>query len=309
MVFHAGRHVAGSLPDQAWRWGEFGVDVFFVVSGFVMMVAVPTGAGVREFAWRRAVRILPMYWLATLSMAGLLLAAPHLFSSAVLTPQHFVASLLLVPHHSPATGEIVPLLVPGWTLSYELYFYAVFALFLRCRAGWRVLGVAGVLLLFAVVGAWFQGHAIGEFLHRDIVWEFVLGLIAGALWLRGRRCDVRLAWPLAWLAMTAIAMFAGADAAPWRLAIVGGASLLLVWAVASARSPRALAALGDASYSLYLLHPFVVGAVWFAWQRLGLGIPYGFIAACVCASTIAGWVAWRLIEAPMTRRLRSVVPA
>jgi exopolysaccharide production protein ExoZ len=313
VVFHAGRYIAGAVPEAAWRWGEFGVDVFFVVSGFVMMVATPPGAAWRVFVARRAIRVLPMYWLATLLMALLVwLPPPGLFVSAVLTASHLLLSLGLVPHYSPTLpGEIVPLLVPGWTLSYELYFYLVFALFLRFSPPRRVLAVVATFLLIAAMTAAFGDGALAVFARRDLLLEFVFGMLVALAWQRGWRCPAVAAWPVALAAGVLLAIFATPST---RVAVAGLAGAVMVWALASApaarRAPgRALEALGDASYSLYLLHPFVVGTVWFAWQRLGAGNAIAFTALCLAASALAGWVAWRLVEAPVTRALRAVVPA
>ena len=309
VVYHAGRYVTETLPPAAWRWGEFGVDVFFVLSGFVMMAAVPRDAGRFEFARRRAIRILPMYWFATLLMVALLLAVPWLFATAVLAPAHFVLSFLLVPHYSPASpGLIAPLLVPGWTLSYELYFYLVFVLFLRAPDAVRVIGAAAVLLALFLLGRVLPPAAGSEFLAQPLVFEFVFGLAAGAAWRRGWRCPRGAAWPLftvaaAWL------VFASTPA--WRVPSAGVAGLAMVWALASAdvrgATRRTLVALGDASYSLYLLHPFVVGLVWLVWQRAGVGGIAGaiaFVALCLIWSALAGWLAWRTFELPVTRALR-----
>ena len=93
----------------------------------------------------------------------------------------------------------------------------------------------------------------------------------------------------------------------------GIAGLAMVWALASVelrgRAGTALVALGDASYSLYLLHPFVVGAAWIAWQRIGVpGTPgaLAFLAACMASAAATGWLAWRFLEAPVTRALRRI---
>ena len=310
VVFHAGRYIAGAVPDAAWRWGEFGVDVFFVVSGFVMMVATPPHATWRVFVTRRAIRILPMYWLATLLMAALVLLAPQLFVAAVVTPAHLVQSLLLWPHYNPGLpGEVAPLLVPGWTLSYELYFYLVFALFLWLAPAARVLAVAAVLLLAAAMAQAVAPSATADFLARPLVFEFVFGMAAARLWQGGRRCDPRLAGPLALAAGAVVVAFATPE---WRVPIAGGAGLVMTWALASVATPvtragKIMESLGDASYSLYLLHPFVVGAAWVAWRGLGVqgeAGASGFIALCLASSALAGWLAWRAVEAPVTRALR-----
>jgi exopolysaccharide production protein ExoZ len=182
----------------------------------------------------------------------------------------------------------------------------VFALFLRFAPGARVVAVGATLLLAAAVAGTFEPSAARAFLARDVVFEFVFGMIAAWLWQRGRRCPPALAWPLAMIGAAAIVAFATPE---WRVSIAGGSAFVMTWALASAPVPRrlfarALEALGDASYSVYLLHPFVVGAAWFAWVRTGLPAPAAFIALCVTLSAFAGWIAWRIVEAPVTRTLR-----
>jgi exopolysaccharide production protein ExoZ len=201
-------------------------------------------------------------------------------------------------------------------LSYELFFYAVFAVFLRAGDAVRVIGATCVLALAYAVGHVLPPSAAREFLTQPLVFEFALGLFAGFAWRRGWRCPPRIAWAVfvaaaAWLVigMSAAAFVGGDVVSPWaRVLTAGVAGLGMTWALAGVglrhRVGGVFVALGDASYSIYLLHPFVVGAAWFAWQRTGLGAPFAFIALCIVASAIAGWIAWRVIEAPMTRRLR-----
>lgn len=88
------------LPDS---WGTSGVDLFLVISGFIM-AAVTFGKDVTpwDFLRRRLVRVVPMYWLVTLAMVGLALVAPGLFRTLRVDAETLAMSLLFVPHWSAA---------------------------------------------------------------------------------------------------------------------------------------------------------------------------------------------------------------
>ena len=313
VVFHAGRYVADRVPEAAWRWGEFGVDVFFVLSGCVMAWATRPGTSASAFFARRFARIAPMYWLATLVVAVALWRWPALFHAAVLDPVHLAQSLAFLPHYNPGAPEQVwPLFVPGWTLNYEMYFYLLFAATLPwiASAGWRVVAVTALLALGALVAHRFitpTAPAWAVFLSRPLVFEFALGMgVALAL-----RSGARLS---AWLAgvtalASALTMFWMATTET-RLASAGLPAAALVLAMASFgrlryRVGRAMTRLGDASYSLYLIHPYLVGAVWLVWQRhvpdTGPVGAWGFITACVVACAAAALPIHRWIEQPLVR--------
>ena len=117
---------AGVLPAFA-LYGLAGVDMFFVLSGFIMVAVAGRNIGPIRFLWRRAARIYPTYWLVSLAVLALAIVAPALVDSSVIAPISLWRSFLLVP------GETVPLLAVGWTLVHEMYFYLVFAIFLALR--------------------------------------------------------------------------------------------------------------------------------------------------------------------------------
>lgn len=325
VVFHAGRYVADRVPEAAWRWGEFGVDVFFVLSGCVMAWATRPGTPALAFFARRFARIAPMYWLATLVVAVALWQWPSLFHAAVLDPMHLAQSLAFLPHYSPgAPDQIWPLFVPGWTLNYEMYFYLVFAATLPwiTSAGWRVVVVTALLAMGVAVARPFSGPAApawAVFLGQPLVFEFVFGMGVALALRSGARLSAWLAGVIALVA--ALTMFWMATTET-RLASAGLPAAALVLAMASfgrlrSRLGRAMTWLGDASYSLYLIHPYLVGAVWLVWQR---HVPYtgpvgawGFITACVVACAAAALPIHRWIEQPLvrwsTRRLVSTPPS
>src|SRR5262249_11870730 len=110
--------------------GNAGVDLFFVISGFVMVHASSDLFGRpelrREFMWRRIIRIVPLYWI----VSGVLLVHALIrysdLAAADLPPRVLIGSFFFIPTMRPS-GDILPLLGVGWTLNYEMAFYLLLA--------------------------------------------------------------------------------------------------------------------------------------------------------------------------------------
>ena len=145
-------HIPVQLSRMGFNgdWPEFlniGVDIFFVISGFIMWTTTFDGrVGVAQFLSRRLVRIAPLYWALTSITVLVMLAAPTLVQSGKLDLQHVITSYLFVASQHPVTQLMEPILVPGWTLNYEMFFYVVFALCLPLRAGFRAMAVMAILV-------------------------------------------------------------------------------------------------------------------------------------------------------------------
>lgn len=112
--------------------GRAGVDIFFVISGFIMVYISQDNFGrpgaPADFLIRRIIRVLPVYWLYTFLIASILFVAPHLFSQGKsFDLNHLMASLLFIPWEN-SIGDIKPVLNVGWTLNFEMYFYCLFAI-------------------------------------------------------------------------------------------------------------------------------------------------------------------------------------
>jgi len=126
VVFHAAERTGGHFAIAA------GVNVFFVISGFITWVICerrPTTPA--RFLRERLERIAPVYWIATgIMVAG---ALASLFPNLKLTLGPVLGSLFFIPHHSPSNGQVWSVLVQGWTLNYEIFFYMVFAGSLRAH--------------------------------------------------------------------------------------------------------------------------------------------------------------------------------
>lgn len=304
---------AALLKDFA-RYADAGVDLFFVVSGFVMAtVAARSTSGLASagrFLRARAWRILPMYWIFTTLTLVLTLLVPAMVNSSY-GGQSVVSSYLLLPH------EQLPLLAVGWTLIHEAYFYVAFAAALallpgrsysRYLIGWAWLVGAGYLLTDDPGSPW------RSLTTNPLTLEFIAGALLGLHW---RRIPVGWGGLIAAAGITTMALSVFALAwsevgtpGPLLRALCFGVPALLLVAGAvllevndRLKVPEWMKALGDASYSLYLSHVFVISLVGRAWGQLSLGNGWinhmVFVACAILAACVVGWCVHISIERPL----------
>ena len=304
----------GVLPLSA------GVDLFFVISGFVMVHAsrdlFGSPAAILPFLRRRLARIAPIYWAATaLFLLPMLLGASH-GGRAPPEAGEIAASLGFWPYRRP-DGEMQPVYGLGWTLNYEMFFYLLFALVLPLRRERAIPLLVLVLMALAAIGQ-FVPPSLGApwYWTRPIILEFGFGMVIGQMALAGVRPTRRAA-----LAMTAaaLALLALGPLRPELLserALSYGlpAALLVIAALAvdgGSRRPacRLTTELGDASYALYLLHPFALRALAIAAGPALAGIsPFLFVGVGAALSALLAIVVWRFFEKPLTKALQGPKP-
>jgi peptidoglycan/LPS O-acetylase OafA/YrhL len=294
VAYHTLQAGAGEAAIRAWPNGSAGVDLFFIISGYVMVVSTATlrrrpHPG-RTFLRRRLRRIAPLYWLLTLGKLAVTTLAPAATPHTNPTAWNIVASLLFIPSRD-AAGLVRPPLPVGWTLNFEFFFYALFALTLA----WRVPPLALTPVLAAAALAGFFRTAAWPaplMLANGMVLEFAAGMALAtfpprlppraALWLLPAAAALLLAVPLT---------------GPWRFLTWGVPAAGLLAAARALepslgpRLPRALLAIGDASYAIYLVHPFLVPAI----------APHGTLGAlaAVPLSVAAGLLVHRYVDAPL----------
>lgn len=282
VAYHMQDHfdpLATALPFSAsdlLRKGYIGVDLFFVISGFVIawtaLYKPGSHAAPIQFLLRRVVRVAPPYWVATLYFAML-----RDLRSIELEP--LLRSLFFIPiepNHAPFYGY--PTLLIGWSLNYEIYFYLSFSILL-CLGRRLSLQIAYFTLTLIILPFAFSGGVSinPEHLYQGIsstyillatnpiILEFVFGMILARL------CGIlpeTLSRSCAWLALLAsIALFTAAFFLyePRMSIIFRGlpcAALVAGFIVAERYRlfsiPRPLSYLGEISYSIYLTHPFIL---------------------------------------------------
>jgi exopolysaccharide production protein ExoZ len=307
------RYLAATGRLQTDYFSE-AVPVFFVISGFVMYISAIDSKPL-SFAWRRLARIVPLYWSLTLVIAVVALLAPGVLHHVIVSPAYLAKSLLFVPYRNPAAqGQMFPILGPGWSLDYEMFFYAVFALALLAPARWRLPGMCLVMLgLFG----WGQlvpqvrAGVCGAVYTSPLLVTFATGMVIGWLYRRGSlrvhpaaACGL-MAVGFVVLICSGIGEWARSGLAPASI-VLGAVSLDARDAVPSWNFPRGL---GDASYSIYLAHLFAFDAVSRVWTRIASTGPISAVCFAVTSMALAvglAFLTYRLIERPTLRLLSGI---
>jgi exopolysaccharide production protein ExoZ len=304
-----------------WVSGAAGVDIFFPISGFVMVLTTYSGWGVvggnRHFFLKRLIRIAPLYWLLTTVKLLLLFSFPALALRGTVEVWHSVASYLFLPAANVADGHSHPILPTGWTLNLEMFFYALFGLTLIAGKNplrWMVPILLGVGFVGALhLDLW---KPI-QFYANPITIEFALGMIIGWLAIQGFRLSLLASCGVLLVSSCALV---GAEYIPgfspnWRLCAWGVPGALMLLAMISLegrlnRLPfyRTACLAGDASYSIYLSHGFILPGVGIVCHRLGytgLYASIAVIAACLVLSVVCGVWIHRRLEIPLNRFFRA----
>lgn len=310
VFFHADGMAQEYFHFSGLQFGAAGVDIFFVISGFIMWITTAserTTPG--SFALHRFIRIVPLYWVMTLLLYGSWL----IFRDPANWPPlwNLVRSLLFIPFVSPRTGEIQPLLIAGWTLNFEMFFYAVFACALLTARRYRalvvcaILGVLVILPLFVV-----PSGAVALTYTSPLLIEFMIGCLLGVMYERGALPRPQVA---AFLLVTGFGllltsgMLSAASLDATRFFHWGVPAFLIVTGALGLESAlktwRVPMLLGDASYSIYLVHGAALSVVKSAVLLSGRGaqpfISGEFVFAGCIASIVAGVGVYYAVEKPL----------
>ena len=290
--------------DCGFLIGAAGVDLFFVISGFVIWLALQDrDLSSADFLGRRLWRVAPPYWIASLAALAVALAWPRLLPEIYPAPGHVLLSLLFVPHLDPL-GQPFPLLPVGWSLCYEMVFYLLAAAALvepvRRRFGRMAWGLVGAMAFGMVFRPAYFLFA------NPMLMQFLAGAAIARLWIAGRTPRHGAGWGLlaAGLGLFFALSFFDLYASLWRPLLWGApAALVLAGAVsleAEGRAPRSrlLARLGEASYSIYLCHWPVVVMVF---KLVGPGRAWLSVPLGVGAAVLTGLAFWRFVEQPLLR--------
>ena len=323
VLMHVPLYLANKLqvPDVLPRFliGAAGVDVFFVISGFVMVYAsqrlfAQPGA-TRTFLLRRAARIVPMYWIAsTVLLANILLRFPSLEAATGGSSWDYVVTSYLFFPYVRADGSDMPLLAVGWTLFYEAFFYVIFGLLIFMPRRESVLAIGGVLCAFVLLGLLVRLPYPFAYWVNPIILEFVCGMALAVAYRDGLRLPSSASYGLLATGIAALAWsWTYPPSAAWRFPSWGLPGVAIVAALTLARVPfarnafwRVFAFLGDASYSLYLFHTlslplsYIVLGRWIA----PASAPWLYVVVLYVVAIVPGILIYLIVEQPLTSILQ-----
>lgn len=297
----------------------FGVDLFFVISGFIMLHvsrdAFGSAASSIRFFCRRLIRIVPLYWLCSLAFLHYVLSTQSLRQANLSWPQ-IAASFAFVPWPRP-DGGTNPLLDVGWTLNHEMFFYVCFAAALLLPKRWALPAlVVGLVAVVEAGRAWALPVPVSVWSSR-LVYEFLLGVALGAALPHLPRVGgaVASALIIGGVALVVAAYFGGLYARPNRHYVWGSAAVLVVAGAALYRGEltgwagKVLCVLGDASYGIYLIHPLVLYHTLNTTGQMrlhGTEVPvrtWTAVVLLLAVSTLLAVIAHYMIERPVGRWL------
>jgi peptidoglycan/LPS O-acetylase OafA/YrhL len=289
-----------------------GVDVFFVISGFIMWVTTRNRSNSpRLFLVKRFIRIVPLYWLATAFMAVVLLIAPSLLQSSRFDPMHVATSFAFVPYPHPVKGSLEPLVFPGWTLNYEMFFYLVFAACLLLPI--RVRFITTIAVFAALVTAGFvvphDQLTLFSFYTSNILLDFVYGILLAEAASHDRFLPIGAATASVAIGFIGLLVLPNLGLAP-RTVSYGLPALVIVAGVVSIectgkmREWKFAHELGNASYSLYLTQLFSMAAFFTIWRKFatssGVTSLTVFSILDVSVAVATGIICHILVEKPIT---------
>lgn len=285
--------------------GSFGVDIFFCISGFIMMYV--THISTEKFIIKRLIRIVPLYYCITFATFAGLLIYPSLFDKTVADPLYLMKScLFLTPLFG---GPEQPVVKVGWTLNYEMLFY--FVIWAAMHINKRYRGAIASLILVCLI-------VLGRFAGTDntIMFEFIYGIIAYEILRRldyGRVKDSGNLKTVIMFGVSAVCLifmisvkYVDVLHGMNRIAVYGVPAFILFILVFAAgygkRIPSICVYLGNISYSMYLMHYFIARF----FNKFGAGLPKPVIVVSVVGlSVAAGSLSFYVFERKLNGWLRT----
>lgn len=276
----------GYIFGSEWRAWAAGVDLFFLISGFIMWsITAGKSSTPFEFLTQRLIKVVPLYWFFTVALVAATSLSPASFGNFQSTPLQVIMSLLFIPYYG-RNGDMEPTLGVGWTLNYEMFFYLVFSISLLIRPRYRAVSILGSLALLTAARLLPFQSAVFGLATSPMLLEFAGGILI-AIWYRSGRAIAKGADVLlivAGIAGIGLSFMAPPDGGFARVAMWGlPAAMILVGSLSyemnhsEMRRVEWLRALGDASYAIYLSHLIVIGACKYIFSKVGLerwGVPF-----------------------------------
>lgn len=272
VLSHAGDSLLGrSAHVIDLDYGAYGVDIFFVVSGFIMYYTTSgSDVGPGGFLLKRLLRIFPLYFLLTTALFIPVYLHPASFNRESPSVVAYFQSILFIPHWNPFNHDLEPVIGQGWTLNYEIFFYLLFAATLALGKPFKGVAVLVPIIGLMAFGYWYQPQSPALIVYTGpLMLEFCFGIICAMCAVVHPTNKTPMQVLMVALILVIAALYSLHPEAyrseALRPLYIGVPSTLLVALLVMQEQngwlPRiaGLLLIGDASYSLYLVHGFMLG--------------------------------------------------
>ena len=265
-IFHSFNSTS-SIGEFFSSRGGFGVDLFFVLSGFMMYLAAsrPSTDG-WSFFIKRLFRVFPTYWFFTFIIIIAVALIPSAFIYNQYTAYTLIQSLLFIPHENVSGLGVYPVLTVGWTLNYEVLFYSILAV---CLAVFKRKGIyicCVLILLFPIVFYSFDNVTMSV-IKNPKMWQFVFGMAIGYIFLKYKIIEIQL-FKTGLISLIAGGIVLSGIVGYGLIHTTISASLIVIGFILINNLfneknllTQFLIKLGDYSYSTYLAHILVLGVL------------------------------------------------
>ncbi|NVO23005.1 acyltransferase family protein [Donghicola mangrovi] len=301
-----------------FRFGHMGVDLFFVISGFIIShVSTNYSSNPISFFKARMLRILPQYWILTIIWYFTLILIPVKWADTSFS--HLIESLLFIPHWHPSfPNHIWPFLIPGWTLNYEVFFYGIFSLILFVRKEFRTPILIGTFTTLVLLGIFNNSKfAIFVFIFNPILLEFLFGVLINDVISRFKEISRGVSIFCIFFGCLACVLFSTNydPESPWtRVAYFALPFSFVFFGMLNLKIQLIhlplLEKVGDASFSIYLLHTIVLTLI----EKILLYFPFNLDWRYSLTSSIISIIAaiflgmqWKtFIESPIQKLVKKL---
>lgn len=279
-------------------WGESGVDIFFVLSGFIILhTQLQNKRSLWKFLKLRMIRIVPIYWLVSLILvACYLIFPPSVFNSETPSIEWIFQSLFFIS--SMNSSVTAPIVGVGWTLELEMLFYCLFAFSLFFN-NWSKSYIFLFLSLLLIILC----------TSKFILFEFLFGMLVAIAF---NKIKLHHKYGLTIFIFGFLFLLASINLNDQvymnRVIIWGVPSSIIIFGLIYAKQYNNILfkSLGDASYSIYLIHAFTISAFYKLISLINISINNDYIAfVCLFFTILFGAATYSYIEKPLTSFIRS----
>lgn len=314
-------------------FGGFGIDIFFVLSGFVIAMIIATGQTASNFVIHRVSRIVPLYWILTTCVFVLAALGPGLLNSTSANFSNYFKSIFFIPYFKE-NGLLMPILAVGWTLNVEMLFYCcVWMSICISRKNYILITIGLLFFAYLTLGNCIEPGVLRTFFGKVVIFEFIFGMLAYKAYELRFLSNISVKYYLFTALISYIAMLAvdanGVQTFMYiddvngigssRLLFYGIPCLLLIFSAVNLETlismiPNPLVnifvSIGNASYATYLSHLFVVEGfkkiVFSKYNLINPYVPFGALIVLITA-LIVGQIIYLFVDNPSSRYFKDIL--